>query len=270
MHFKLKDTLILSLKTGGAVLLEYFQKPLISSQKESQSSIVTEADFASDKAISKIITENYPEHNIISEETGFKNNKSDYTWVIDPLDGTSNFAAGIPWFGVLISLFKENTPVMGGAFLPVSNRIYFAEKGKGAFRNDEHLHIDNKELKDSLFSFCVDYTDDLEFLNKGLEIYKYIVRGSRNIRSTNSLVDFLYVAEGKFGGVLNLYTKIWDIAGLGLIIDEAGGIIKYADGTDLSFNLGDEISTVNFPVVAGNRLIVDTLQKGILENSFRK
>lgn len=262
----MKDTLIKALKEGGKTLLDYFEKPLSVNLKESQSSIVTVADFASDSAITKMIREKFPEHNIISEETGFTNNNSEYTWIIDPLDGTSNFASGIPWFGVLISILKNNIPVMGGAFLPVENAVYFAEKGNGAFKNGKLMpKLKNKELKNSLFSFCVDYTDDISFLNKGIEIYKYLVRGSRNIRSTNSLVDFIYVAEGKFGGVLNLYTKIWDIAGLGLIINEAGGTIQNADGSDLKFDLSKEILNVNFPVFAGNRKIAETLNTDILK-----
>jgi myo-inositol-1(or 4)-monophosphatase len=260
----MKNLLISALKVSGETLLGYFNKPLDVKQKESQSSIVTEADIESETLIIKLIGERFPEHNIISEESGFTDNNSDYTWVIDPLDGTSNFASGIPWFGVLISLFKQNTPIMGGAYLPVQDILYFAEAGKGAFRNGESLpKLKNKELKDSLFAFCVDYTEDMAFLNRGIEIYKHIVKSSRNIRSTNSLIDFIYVAEGKFGGVLNLYTRVWDISGLGLIISEVGGTMKNIDGNDLQFSVGEEIIEENFPVIAGNRQIVDSLKEVI-------
>ena len=262
----MKDTLIYALDVSGKILLEYFNKPLEAKIKESQSSIVTEADIASDSMITGIIRERFPEHNLISEESGFTDNNSEYTWVIDPLDGTSNFASGIPWFGVLISLFKGNTPIMGGAHLPVQDTTYFAEKGKGAFRNGKPLpKLKNRDLKDSLFAFCVDYTDDMEFLNRGIEIYKYIVKGSRNIRSTNSLIDFIYVAEGKFGGVLNLYTKVWDISGLGLIITEAGGIIQNIDGNDLKFSICKELIAENFPVIAGSGQIVESLRQSIIK-----
>lgn len=257
--------MISALKVSGETLLKYFNHPVKSIQKESQSSIVTEADIESETLIIRLIRESCPEHNIISEECGFINNNSNYTWIIDPLDGTSNFASNIPWFGVLISLFKGNTPVMGGAYLPVPDILYFAEAGKGAFKNGESLpELSSKELKDSLFAFCVDYTEDIAFLNHGMEIYKYIVKGSRNIRSTNSLIDFLYVAEGKFGGVLNLYTKVWDIAALGLIIAEAGGIMKNIDGRDIQFSLKEEIVEENFPIVAGSSQIVESLLEAIL------
>ena len=129
----MKNTLISALKISGKTLLEFFNKPIEAKQKESQSSIVTEADYASDSIVTKIIKERFPTHNIISEESGFTNNNSEFTWVIDPLDGTSNFASGIPWFGVLISLFQNNIPVMGGAYLPVHDILYFAERGKVHF-----------------------------------------------------------------------------------------------------------------------------------------
>jgi myo-inositol-1(or 4)-monophosphatase len=260
----MKNLVNSALKVSGEKLMEYFNCPIETQQKESQSSIVTEADIESEKTIIKLINDRFPAHNIISEESGFTNNNSDYTWIIDPLDGTSNFASGIPWFGVLISLLKNNIPIMGGAYLPVQDLLYFTEAGKGVFRNGEPLPIlKNKPLKDSLFAFCVDYSEDMAFLNRGMEIYKYIVKSSRNIRSTNSLIDFIYVAEGKFGGVLNLFTKVWDIAGLGLIISEAGGIMKKIDGSDIQFSVCEDIIEENFPVIAGSVQIVESLKKVI-------
>ena len=260
----MKNLLNSALKVSGEKLIEYFDCPIETQQKESQSSIVTEADIESEKIIIKLINDRFPEHNIISEESGFTNNNSNYTWIIDPLDGTSNFASGIPWFGVLISLLKNNIPIMGGAYLPVQDLLYFAEAGKGVYRNGEPLPIlKNKPLKDSLFAFCVDYSEDMVFLNRGMEIYKYIVKSSRNIRSTNSLIDFLYVAEGKFGGVLNLFTKVWDISGLGLIISEAGGIMKKIDGSDIQYSVCEDIIKENFPVIAGSVQIVESLKKVI-------
>jgi len=260
----MKNLLISALKVSGETLLGYFNKPLEVKQKESQSNIVTEADIESERIIIELIKERFPKHSIISEESGFINNHSEYTWIIDPLDGTSNFASGIPWFGILISLFKHNTPILGGAYLPVQDQLYFAEAGKGAFKNGKPLPmLNNKELKDSLFAFCVDYTEDIDFLNKGIEIFKYIVKSSRNTRSTNSLIDFIYVAEGKFGGVLNLYTKVWDISALGLIISEVGGIMKNIDGNNIQFSVGEEIIDENFPVIAGSRQIVESLKEVI-------
>jgi len=106
----MKNLINSALKISGESLLGYFNKPMKQKLKESQSSIVTEADIESEKLIIALIRERFPSHNIIAEESGFTNNNSEYTWIIDPLDGTSNFAAGIPWFGVLISVLKNNIP----------------------------------------------------------------------------------------------------------------------------------------------------------------
>ena len=257
----MKDTIIEALNLSGETLLNYFTKPIETKIKESQSSIVTEADFASDKLIKKIIIDKFPTHNIISEESGFIKNNSEYTWVIDPLDGTSNFASGIPWFGVLIAVFKNEIPIMGGAYLPVDNVLYFAEYGKGAFRNETKLIMpENSELMNSLISFSVDYTDDEIFLNRGMEIYRKIVQSCRNVRSTNSLVDFIYVAEGKFGGCINMNTKIWDISALGLIISEAGGKMTDINGNKLKFTLNKEIVETNFSVIAGSQKMIENIK----------
>jgi myo-inositol-1(or 4)-monophosphatase len=256
----MKDLLISALKMSGSILTGHFNRPVVEKTKESQSNIVTEADLESERTIIRLIKEKFPDHQIISEEYGFNKTSSEFTWIIDPLDGTSNFAAGIPWFGILISVFKENIPIMGGAYLPVQDILYFAEAGKGVVRNGEPLQmIVRRKLTDSLFAFCVDYTDDTAFLNRGLEVYKYIVKNSRNIRSTNCLIDFLYVAEAKFGGVLNLYTKVWDISALGLIISEAGGVMKNINGNNIQYNLNESIIKENFPVIAGSEEIVQSI-----------
>jgi myo-inositol-1(or 4)-monophosphatase len=264
----MKETLILALDTAGKELLEHFGKNLDIKVKESQSSIITKADRKSDALIVSLIRKRFPLHNIISEESGFTNMKSRYTWVIDPLDGTSNFASAVPWFGVLIALFEDNIPVLGGAYLPVLNQLYIAEKGKGAVLNEKPFRMSgNTGLRNSLFSFNVDFTDNEKVLNASISIYKNLVKAVRNIRCTNSLVDFLYVAEGKFGGVINLFTRVWDISALGLIIEEAGGMMKYVNGDNIKFLLDGKISEANFPVMAGSEEIISELTKRVIGKS---
>jgi len=263
----MKQTLISSLKIAGETLLKYFGNPIDFNLKESQSSIVTKVDLESDSLITGFIKRKFPLHNIISEESGFSNMHSEYTWVIDPLDGTSNFAAGVPWFGVMIALFENNIPIMGGVYLPVQDQLFFAEKGKGAFKNGERFTMpESNGLKNSLFSFSVDYIDNEFILNESLGIYRNLVKATRNIRSTNSLVDFLYVAEGKFGGCINLFTKVWDISALGLILSEAGGQIKYVSGDDIQFLFDKNIVEKNFPVMAGPDKIIDELKSAVFKN----
>lgn len=261
----MKEILLMALKVAGEELLKQYGTKISSTQKESQSSIVTQADLKSDSIIVKIIRDQCPSHNIISEESGFSNRNSRYTWVIDPLDGTSNFASGIPWFGVIITLLEDEVPVIGGAYLPLNDHLYYAEKGKGCYLNGEpFVMVRSNSLKDSLVSFNVDFTDNESVLNNSLEIYRNLVKAARNIRCTNSLIDFLYVAEGRFGVVINLFTRIWDISALGLIIEEAGGAIRYISGEKIVYKLHEKICEENFAVMAGSEEILRELKVSVL------
>jgi myo-inositol-1(or 4)-monophosphatase len=248
----MREILINALRAGGEVQLGYFDRQFEITQKESQSSVVTEADIESERVIIETIRAGFPGHNIVSEECGLVNNGSEFTWVVDPLDGTSNFAAGIPWFGVLIAVLKGEVPVMGGAFLPVGDVLYIAEKGKGAYRNDELMPVLSKRLlKDSLVGFGIDFSADDVYLNKGVGLYKNVVKGARNIRSTNSLLDFLFVAEGKFGAAINMHTMIWDIAAPQVIISEVGGVMKGIDGGDIRYSVDEGATGRSYAVVTG-------------------
>jgi myo-inositol-1(or 4)-monophosphatase len=251
-NMEMRSLLANALKAAGRVQKENFGKAVYSEQKESISSIVTEVDLLCDKIITDLIVREYPDHNLISEESGLKDNHSNYTWVIDPLDGTSNFAAGIPWFGVLIALFENDLPVLAGAYLPIDDLLYIAESGKGAFVNGEKLDMPNLLLKDSLVGFGIDYTDDAGFIDYGIELYRLLIKNARNIRCTNSLVDFMLVAEGKLGAQVNLFTKIWDIAAPWLIINEAGGALSHLFESELVFDLSENGLTTNYPVIAGS------------------
>lgn len=257
----MQSTLIAALREAGKIQLESFGKSVNISLKESVSSIVTEVDLMCEKKIIEIIKKDFPEHNILSEESGFLNNNFSYTWVIDPLDGTSNYASGIPWFGVLIALFKNQEPIITGAYLPVEGTLYYAESGKGAYLNDKLLQIKDKDLKDALFAFSTDYTEDELYLNKGMALYKYIINNSRNVRTTNSLVDLMYVAEGKFGGCINLFNKIWDIAAPFLIIKESGGIMKGLDKKEIIFELTDNSINKDYAIITGTESVVNNIER---------
>jgi len=259
----MKTTLIDALKRAGNIQVQSFGNSMEYSVKESISSIVTEVDINSEKTIIEVVLSTFPNHNILSEECGYIDNHSNYTWVIDPIDGTSNFAAGIPWFGILIAVFDSGIPIMGGAYLPVSQNLYFAEKGNGAFLNGKLLKMENQELSKALFAFSTDYTTDGNYLNEGVKLYKYMVQHSRNIRCTNSLVDMLYVAEGKFGGCINMFTKIWDIAFPYLLITEAGGLFKDLNLNKIVFDLNPNGMYKNYGIVAGSESIIESV-KGFL------
>ncbi|KAF0239078.1 MAG: myo-inositol-1 [Prolixibacteraceae bacterium] len=265
----MKELLIKALHEAGYILLGYSGKISEYTIKESQSSIVTKADIESEKKIIDIILEKFPEHNTLGEETGFQNRSSEFTWVIDPLDGTSNFAAGIPWFGVIICVLKNSIPVMAGCFLPVQNEIYFAEKGKGATRNGEKIKVSSEtELKNILAAYSLDYSDEPGKTEREAKLIQQVVSSIRNLRSTNSLIDFCYTADGKLGACMNQTTKIWDIAAPGLIIEEAGGIVTDFQGNPFDFSLNAGNYGRNFTIIGSNKVLHSELIK-ILNNGLQ-
>lgn len=249
-----KDTLLTALKKGGETLMDHLGKTPDARIKESISSVVTEADFASEKTILDILQDNSEPCNIITEESGYLDQGSGYTWVVDPLDGTSNFAAGLPWFGVIIALFKEETPVLGGMYLPVDQTIYLAEAGGGSTRNGETIHPSlSKDLSRHLISYSFDFSEDQDKTRSEMEIMARLSRKVRNIRSTNSLVDFCYVADGRLGAALNQTTHIWDISVPWLLIREGGGTVTDIRGEEIRFNLSPESIEQNYTILASGK-----------------
>ena len=255
----MRNVLLKCLKQAGEIQLAKFQHIDKISIKQSISSIVTEVDFECEQAIIGIIQKEFPEHNILSEESGLMNNNSVYTWVIDPLDGTSNYAAGLPWFGILIGVFNGKEPILSGAYIPVSDKLYLAETGKGATLNGQALKIVLQRPDASLVSFSTDYTSDIDYLNRAVAIYKCMVKNTRNVRSTNSLVDLLAVAENRLGCCINMFGGVWDIAAPYLIIKESGGVFRGINNEEIDFQLDAEHVNANYAVILGSESIVDEL-----------
>lgn len=252
----MEKTIGKALLEAGKILMNNFGRISDYEVKESQSSIVTKADIESEKRIIEIISEEFPDHNTLGEETGYQNRNSEFTWVIDPLDGTSNFAAGLPWFGVIICVLKNSIPVMAGCFLPVQNEIYFAEKGKGATRNDKKILVSaESELKNILAAYSLDFSDEPGKTEHETIVIGNLVKNIRNLRGTNCLIDFCYTADGKLGACINQTTKIWDIAGPGLIIEEAGGKVTDILGNQFDFSLNETNYSRNFTIVCSNKML---------------
>jgi myo-inositol-1(or 4)-monophosphatase len=252
----MKQILTEALTLGGKILIENFGQISNYKIKENQSSIVTKADVDSENAIIQLINSKYPVHNTLGEETGFQDRGSAFTWVIDPLDGTSNFAAGLPWFGVIICLFENSVPVLSGCYLPVQDLLYLAEKGRGATCNGKKIKVsEDTSLKNVLLAYSMDFSEDKRKTEHEAKIIGSLVSNIRNLRSTNSVVDFCFTAEGKLGGCMNQTTKIWDIAGPALLIEEAGGKATDINGNSFDFGMTKENYDRNFTIIAANKTL---------------
>ena len=213
------------LQEASEIANEKFGK-VTSTIKENSNSVVTEADFAIGKHIIGRIKKEFPEHNIIDEETGAVDNGSEFTWVIDPIDGTSNFANEIPTYGIMIGLLQKEKPIAGGAALPFFNDICIAVKGNGAFYNNEKISTTSeKKLLNTLVAYGIDsHKENPRNTTEEIKLLSEIIQAIRNLRTSNSVFDVLLTAKGNYGGALNRTSKIWDNVAQHIIIEEAGGL----------------------------------------------
>jgi len=238
------------LKDAGQLLLEHLACGCPARLKENQSSVVTAADLASEDLIVARIRARFPDDGIIAEETGCQPGRSGRTWVIDPLDGTSNFAVALPWFGVMIALLDHGDPVVGGMYLPVPDTLYVAEAGRGLLRDGQRVGLSPAaDLSTVLCACCMDASSDPAENQVQAAAFGRLVNRARNVRATNSLVDVCYTVDGRLGGFVNYCTKIWDIAAPALAFREAGGRLTDLDGLDVAFRLDAEPFDRNYAVV---------------------
>ena len=232
----LKETLINATEAGARVLQHYFtSKNLQISNKEGINNLVTEADHASEKAIMDTIKEQFPDHFILSEEAGEMATGSEYKWIIDPIDGTVNYAHGIPICCVSIGIEHRGSMAMGAVFNPFLKEFYFAEKGSGAMLNGELIAVSAETDVDKaclVTGFPYTY---LDISNGPLEVFsRFIRRGVPVRRLGSAAMDLCWVAAGRFDGFYEHKLQAWDSAAGFLIVEEAGGKVTDFKGVHYS------------------------------------
>ncbi len=248
---------------SAEIARRYFGNVSSRVKPEDNNQVLTEADIAIGKVLVTAIRREYPDHNVIDEEAGVINNQSNITWVVDPIDGTSNFAAGTPLYGCMIGVLEDDIPVAGGVVLPALHQMYIAEKGKGATCNDVPVSVASQgALLQSLIAYGVDgHQENPNLTRKEAEILGDIILGVRNIRSSNSVFDLMMVACGSYGGILNQTSKIWDNVAPQIIIEEAGGLYTGFYGQPMDYQGAMERYNDNFTVCAASPAIHVGLQQ---------
>ena len=226
------DKVIEVTRMAGEVVRDGFGKNFSIDFKSNETDLVTEIDKKSEKVILDYIKKEFPAHSILAEESGRFDSDSEYRWVIDPIDGTVNFAHGLPMFAVSVALQKNKQTIAGAVYDVMNDRMFTAEKGGGAFCNSEKLAVrDNDNLKKSLLvtGFPYELIDKIPVL---MEKYSYFLANSRSLRRLGSAaLDLCYVASGVFDGFWEMRLHLWDVAAGNLIVEEAGGKV-----TDYSNN----------------------------------
>ena len=245
-------------REAGQILLDKFGRKINVSMK-GNINLVTEADLASEKLILEKIRSHYPKHSILAEESGESNvavidGETAWKWIIDPLDGTTNFAHGYPCFCVTIALEHNGEIVVGATFDPTRNELFAAEKGNGVTLNGRQIRVSETEnLKDALLvtGFPYDVTQRENFTRH----FSGFTKKSRGIRRDGSAaIDMAYVACGRFDGFWEEGLHAWDVAAGVLMIEEAGGRVSYYDGS--------KFSVYKPPICASNGLIHEEMLSG--------
>ncbi len=227
---------------GQVVLRNMNRLPDIKIHSKGSNDFVSEVDYQAEKSIISIIQKAYPSHAILAEESG-KQSGDECEWIIDPLDGTTNYLHGIPQFSVSIAMRENNKLQLGVVYDPLKEELFCASRGEGATLNNRRIRVSNqRDLSGSLLGTGLPYRTDQE-LEAYLATLKALLMQTSGIRRAGSAaLDLAYVAAGRFDGFWEFGLNIWDIAAGVLLIQEAGGLVSDIDGGHSYLESGDIVA----------------------------
>ncbi len=248
-------------RAAGCVIIKYMDRvDGLTITSKGRNDYVSEVDRQAETEIIRIIRKAYPQHGILAEESGPGKEDGtldpDYTWIIDPLDGTTNFLHGFPQFAVSIALVHKGVLEQAVVYDPLANELFTASRGSGAFFNDKRMRVSKaKQLEGALLGTGFPFKEH-RYVDNYLQMFKSLMLQTAGIRRAGSAaLDLAYVACGRLDGFWEIGLKPWDLSAGALLIKEAGGVI-----TD--FNGGaDYIRKGN--VVCGNHRIQQAIQQAI-------
>ena len=255
----LKNTLLEAIYAAADEIKRFSDISFKVTNKEGINNLVTEVDHASEKAIIEVIKKNHPDHNILTEESGEIYQDSQYKWIIDPIDGTVNFAHRIPINCISIGVEHNGKMAFGAVYNPFMNEFFFAEKGRGATLNERPIHVSKKErVEISCLVTGFPYTY-LDTVNGPLDVFERLIRRGVPVRRLGSAaIDLCWVACGRCDGFYEHKLYAWDSAAGYLMVEEAGGKV-----TDMK---GQPYSPYQHGCVATNGVIHDELIEWINGN----
>ncbi|MDO9546197.1 MAG: inositol monophosphatase family protein [Pelolinea sp.] len=219
-----KDFIVALSKGAGDILREGYGKKHQIDHK-GPIDLVTEIDRRAEDYIVKIIRESFPTHSIIAEESGVLDGEKEKRWYIDPVDGTSNYASGLPMFAVSIAFAENDLMRLACVYEPLRDECFFAEKGAGAWLNDKPIHV---STTNSLINamLVTGFPYDVLKKNNNIDHFSNIIREVHTVRRLGSAaLDLVYVAAGRLDAYWEIDISPWDIAAGTLIVEEAGGIV---------------------------------------------
>ena len=214
-------------KKAGLIHKKYFRKEHQARSKSSTYDLLTIADTEAEAAVVALIRQEFPDHNFLGEEDTYDKTDSEYTWIIDPLDGTNNFACGIPIFCASVALKYKNQIIAGAVFDVTHNELFYAQKGSGAFLNGKRIHVNQaKVLTQALLITGFYYSRGKEMVDTLEAIKRFHFKHILGVRRLGAAaLDLCFVACGRAAGFWEFCLSPWDFAAGVLLIEEAGGKI---------------------------------------------
>ncbi|MEQ1800630.1 MAG: inositol monophosphatase family protein [Gammaproteobacteria bacterium] len=214
---------------------------------------VTQVDQAAEQAILESIRKRYPDHAFLAEESG-ASGEHEFTWIVDPLDGTTNFVHGFPTFSVSIALRRNDTLEVGVVYDPCRQELFTAMRGRGAQLDGKRIRVsERKELDGSLIGTGFPFRSNTRWMKTYLQMLGSVMENTAGVRRPGSAaLDLSYVAAGRLDGFFEFGLEIWDTAAGSLMIQEAGGLVTNLTGKTSHLESGD--------VLAGNPKVHDALR----------
>jgi len=240
----IRETALVCVKEGGAILLDYHRKlGSLEVQAKGRFDYVTEADLAVQEALLRLIRARHPGHDILAEEGSAGERRHAMRWILDPLDGTTNFIHGFPAFAVSLALEHEGSLELGAIYDPSRDELFFAQKGKGATLNGMPFRVSERNRpEEALIATALPWRQK-SFLAKYLEALARIFDRVNDLRRTGSAaLDLAYVACGRCDGFWEVGLRPWDIAAGHVLVREAGGTISDFSGGGDHVWVGDVVA----------------------------
>lgn len=249
------NTAIRAARAAGTVILRHFDRVRdLPVSSKGRYDFVTEVDHQAEQAIIQLLRKTYPHHGILAEESGRHGNQDEFLWIIDPLDGTTNFIHGYPQFAVSIALQHRGKLDQAVVYDPIHNELYTASRGSGAQLDGRRIHVSRQtKLENALIGTGFPYRA-LDNMERYLDIFRQMIMHTAGIRRPGSAsLDLAAVACGRFDGFWEFGLKPWDMAAGVLLIEEAGGMVSDMGGGPNYLECGD--------IVAGAPRIYEDIHK---------